>query len=394
MHPEEAKTELKPHPWRNRKAYSIAGAAALSAISIWAASGFTREPPPPTPAAPGMKVGTEDVTLSADAPQWKLLRLAPVKAAEVHWSEPVPARVRIDETRAAKVGTPLAGRVTSVFVELGQPVKAGDPLFTVASPDIAGLRAEREKASVDLDVAKASLERIKAMVSARALPAKDELEANQQYRQATVALHLAQAKLGSLKVSTRADNEFTVVSPRDGIVVEKSVLPSQQVASDPGLIDVADLSSVWVVADVFEADALGVEAGSDARVTSPSIPDLAVETKVEMVSQVVDPARHTVPIRVRLENDKRLLKPNVFAQMRFSVKPPEGATEVASTALVSDGAKRYVYVQTEQGRFVRREVVAGSVREGKVPITKGLAPGEVVVEEGAILLDNQIDLSN
>jgi RND family efflux transporter MFP subunit len=264
----------------------------------------------------------------------------------------------------------------------------------VASPDIAGLRAEREKAAVDLDVTKASLERIKAMVNARALAAKDELEADQQFRQAQVALRLAQSKLASLKVSSRADNEFTVVSPRDGIVVEKNLLPAQQVSPEAGLVDVADLSQVWVVAELFEADAIGIKEGSLAKITSPSLPDLALEAKVTMVSSVVDPTRHTVPVRVRVDNDKRLLKPNIFAQMRFAVAPPEGSGEVKASALVSDGAKQYVYVQAEHGRFIRREVVAGSAREGKVPILSGLKPDEVVVEEGAILLDNQISLSH
>ena len=183
---------------RKRKWPGIVAAAVVGGISIWGAAGFTREPPPPPPTARGIEVGNDDVRLAADAPQWKLLRLAPAKAAILHWTEPAPARVRIDETHAAKVGTPLAGRVTQVFVELGQQVKTGDALFTVASPDIAGLRAEREKATVDLDVAKQSLERIKSMVEARAIPAKEELEANQQYKQASVALHLAQAMLGSL----------------------------------------------------------------------------------------------------------------------------------------------------------------------------------------------------
>jgi cobalt-zinc-cadmium efflux system membrane fusion protein len=392
-------TELTPAPQtptfrrRSRKLQGVLAAAVVSGISIWAASGFTREPPPPTPDAPGIQIGDDNVTLAADAPQWKVLRLGAVAPSTTHWSDPVPARVKIDETRASKVGSPLPGRVTQVFVELGQPVKTGDALFTVASPDIAGLRAEREKSLVDVEVAKGTLERVKAMVSARAVAAKDEVEADQTYRQANLSLRLAQSKLASLKVSSRADNEFTVVSPRDGILVEKNILPAQQVSVESGLVDVADLSQVWVVAELFEADAAGIVVGTPTKISSPSLPDLALEARVEMVSAVVDPTRHTVPVRVRLDNEKRLLKPNIFAQMRFAVEPPAGSGEVAASALVSDGAKQYVYVQSDHGRFTRREVVAGSVREGKVPILSGLKPGEVVVEEGANLLDNQIALS-
>jgi RND family efflux transporter MFP subunit len=380
---------------RGRKIQLLVGAAVVSALAVWAASSFTREPPAAASEPPGLKVGQNDVTLADEAPQWKVLKLGPALPATMRWSDPVPARVKLDETKAAKVGSPLAGRITQVFVELGQPVKTGDPLFSVASPDIAGLRAEREKAAVDMEVARATLDRIKSLVQAKAAAAKDELEANQSYRQALVSMRLAQSKLASLKVTARSgDNEFTVVAPRDGVVVEKNILPQQQVQSDPGLVTVADTTSVWIVADIFEADAAGVVEGTAAKITSPSVPDLALEANVEMVSAVVDPARHTVPVRVRVPNEDRSLKPNIFAQMRFQVIPPKGSTEVASSALVSDGAKQYVYVQATKGKFVRRDVVAGSAHEGRVPILKGLEPNEVVVEEGAILLDNQIALSH
>ena len=379
---------------KSRKMVGLAAAVIVSGLSIWASSGFTREPPPPKAETPGMKVGADNVQLAPDAPQWKVLKLAAVQPASVHLTEAVPARVRIDERLAAKVGSPLAGRLTSVSIELGQHVKMGEALFSVASPDIAGLRAEREKANVDVEISKMQLDRIKAMVAAHALPAKDEIEATQQMRQAQVALHLAQSKLASLRVSSRADNEFVVVSPREGVVVEKNILPAQEVSQDAALVVIADLSSVWVVADVFEADVLEIRQGSKARVTSPSIPDFSADAEVEMVSSVVDPVRHTVPVRVRLANPDGRLKPNIFAQMRFPARVADGAMEIAASSIVSDGAHQYAYIQDRQGQFSRREVIAGSVHEGRVSIFKGLASGDVVVEEGAILLDNQVVLSN
>lgn len=378
---------------RHKKALGVGAAVLASTLLVWAATGFTREPPQQQPPPPGMVMGTTDVSLAPDAPQWKVLRLAAAKPAMVRWSDPVPARVKIDETRASVIGSPLSGRITAVYVELGQVVKAGAPLFSVASPDIAGLRAERDKAAVDLEVSKTQLDRIQAMVAAHAVPAKDALEANQQQRQAQLALKLAQSKLASLKVSTRANNAFTVISPRDGIVVEKNLLPSQEVSPGAALVSVADLSDVWVVADLFEANAWGITPGTAVRISSPALPEFSAETKVDMVSAVVDPTSHTVPVRVKLPNADGQLKPNMYAQMRFAVKPTPGAVDVAASALVSDGNRQYVYVQGAQGQFSRREVVAKSAYEGRVPIVKGLNPGDIVVEEGAILLDNQISFS-
>ena len=115
--------------------------------------------------------------------------------------------------------------------------------------------------------------------------------------------------------------------------------------------------------------------------------------KVDMVSAVVDADRHTVPVRVILDNADGRLKPNTYAKMQFQAATPPGSVEVAAGALVSDGARQYAYVKNAAGRFVKRDVVAGTVRDGRVVVFKGIAPGETVVSKGAILLDNQIDLA-
>jgi len=300
----------------------------------------------------------------------------------------------IDETRASKVQVPLSGRATAVFVQLGQRVKEGDPLFSVSSPEIADLRAGKEKASLDLEVARTSLERVKALVATRALPGKEELAAEQQFKEAEVTLRIAGAKLDALRVTGDADNEFTVTAPRHGVVVEKNVLVGQSVAPDAAsaLMVVADLSSVWVVADLFESMATSIKEGSAAQVTSPSIPDLTAEGRVEMVSSVVDPSRHTVPIRVRLANADGSLRPNVYARVRFAAAARTGLVDVPATALITDGTHQYVYVQDDAGRFARREIIAGPAQDGRVPVLSGLKPGETIVAEGGVLLDNQISL--
>lgn len=382
---------VTPQPQKRLTALGIAIFA--SALAIFAAVSFHRKPPPEATEAAGMKVGGDGITIANGAPQWKVLKVGGVLAPTERWSDPYPARFKVDEAFAAKVGSPLAGRVTNVFIELGQPVKAGQPLFAVASPDIAELRAGQQKAAVDLDVAKAAYERIKAMVEARALPAKDEIESDQQLRQAELSLKLAQTKLSSLKVTSSGDNEFKVLAPRDGAIIEKAVLPSQHVDSADTLVSIADLDAVWVVADLFEADAVGLATGMKARVTSPSLPGFSADADVERVSSVVDPERHTVGVRVKLANADGRIRPNTFAEVRFLSAAAGGATEIAASALVSDGPKQYVYVQDTPGHFVRRDVVAGAVRDGRISIVSGLKAGESVVEQGAVLLDNQIDLS-
>lgn len=371
----------------------LLSAVALSGLSIWASAAFTRQKPPKTPAPAGIQVDDGGVALTADAPQWKVLKVGVAEPASTRFGDPVPARVRLDESHTSRIGAPLPGRVTSVLVELGQRVKVGTPLFSVASSDIASLRAEREKAALELETAKVQLGRVHAMVEARAIPAKDEIEAIQQQKQAQVALHVAQAKLASLKVSSSGDNEFMVVSPRDGVVVDKSVLPAQQVSTDPGLLTIADLSTVWVIAELFEADAAGISEGTEVKITVPSLPDVAASARVEVVSALVDPARHTIPVRVRLENADGQLRPNIYAQMRFLTRSHEGEVHMPASALVSDGSHQYVYVEDSKGKFARREVAAGPAHDGRIVVSRGVAAGERIVEEGALLLENEIQLA-
>lgn len=380
---------------QSKKGYvALFGGVLVSALAMLGAASFHQSPPKDAPKVAGIDAGKDAVTLTPNAPQWQSLKLGEALPAKAGWTDTFPARFRVNEAKAARIGTPLAGRVTRVLVELGDPVKAGDPLFSIASSDVAALRSEQQRAQVELSVAKERYARVQAMVDARAVPGKDALESEAALRQSELGLRLADAKLASLKVSPRADNEFTVVAPCAGVVVEKKLLPSQQVSSDQSLIEIADMSSVWAVAEVFEADAIGIRAGTPATLSRSELAGLSFDGKVDMVSSVVDPQRHTVSVRVVVPNPDRQIRANTYVEMRFEQDPPAGTVEIGAAALVSNGAEKYVYVEEAPGRFVRRVVSAGSSVKGRVVITSGLRAGERVVEEGSALLDNQIALSN
>ncbi len=384
-------SSLRP---KSNNVLAMLGAVVVAALAVYGAASYSRKPPEPVPPPAGMHVGEHDVTLSQDAPQWDVLKTGKATKAAPHWTDPVVARVRIDEAHAARIGLPLAGVVSNVFVELGQQVKKGQPLLTVTSADLASLRSDVAQANVDVEVARAQYQRVHDMVAARLMPGKDELVADAQKRQAELHLATAQSRVEALRVAQKGSNEFTVNAPRDGVVVEKNVLPQQQVSPDVTLMQIADVSDVWVVADLFEGQAEGVQIGSPVRITLPSLPGFSIETKVDMVSAVVDAERHSIPVKVHLPNADGKLRPNEYADMRFRLDLPGAAVEVPASSLVSDGATQYVYVQSGPGQFARRTVLAGPVRDGQVAITEGLKEGETVVIQGGILLDNQITLAH
>jgi membrane fusion protein, heavy metal efflux system len=378
----------------HRNVLGVGIGIAVGVAGIVAARSFERATVDVETPSDGSRVGDHAITLPADAAAWKVVHRGVAAPLTERWSDPYPARFKVDEARAARVGSPLAGRVSQVFVEIGQSVKAGDPLVMISSPDVAELRSERQKADVDLKVAKAKEERIQAMVDARAVPGSDALNAEHDLKEAELELALSDTKLSSLRVSASGHNAFTILAPRDGVVIEKNVLPGQQVTTEGTLFGVADLDTIWVVADLFETDAAtAVSKGNRAHITSPSLPGVEIDAEVEQVSSVANPEGHTVSVRIAITNAQRSIRPNAYAEVRFREPAPPGAVEVGASAVVSDGDKQYVYVEQGSGHFVRREVVAGAARQDRVEVLRGLAAGDVVVEEGSALIDNQIALS-
>jgi cobalt-zinc-cadmium efflux system membrane fusion protein len=369
----------------------LTGAIILGLGAIVLARHYKRPDPPTEPSAPGMTVGSDGVTLTNDAPMWGVVKLAPAAPSEPHWTDPVPARIVFDEARTSRLGSPLAGRVTSVMVERGQHVKSGDKLFTVSSPNLAELRADLEKANVEAATAKVNFDRTKALVDAGSLPAKELVTAQQQVAEAELAVRLASQKLSSLKVAGSGEASFTVSAPRDGVVVEKTINVGQNVDPSSGsVLAIADLSDVWVVADLFETDIGQLVTGTKAKVV---VGTNELDGAVDQVSAVVDPDRHTVPVRVRLANLDGALRPNAYAQIKF-FDPTTAKVALPTSAVLSDGLTTYVYMKDKSGQLKRRVVTAGSASAGKMPILSGVEPGDQVVVQGAILLDNQIQLDN
>jgi hypothetical protein len=232
--------------------------------------------------------------------------LATVRAAPIapHWSDYVPARIALDETQTTRVGALHPGRVTDVWVQRGERVERGAPLF--------------------------------------------------------------------------ATGDATVRAPRAGVVVERDLELGRAVTT-ADVIAIADLDSVWAVADI--ADAIDVAPGALAEV---EIGATHLAGVVAQVSTTVDPDRHTRLVRVALANGGGALRPNADARVRWYVAASQ-AIAVPRTAVVDDGETTFVYVR--RGGKLRRQPVIGSPDAGSIAITRGLQAGDEVVARGSDLLD-------
>lgn len=324
------------------------------------------------------------------------LRFEQAKLQPVLEPEPVPGRVAVAESRAEPVVAPLQGRVDVVAARLGQRVRPGDRLVSLRSTALVDLLHEIEVLQASEAVRAKTVERLAALVQLRAAAEKDLLAAQLELEEVRLSRRAAELKLRSRPMEVSSDGAYWLLAPRDGVVVERNVLVGEEVGPDrtQPLLVIADLSEVVVTADVPEHRATWLRAGGAAKIRSGALPGRVWSGEIEYVSEVVDPQRRMVNVRIRVANPDHLLRPNAFVQVVFD--PGEGEVVVVpATAVVTDDQQAYVFVLADEDppTLRRRDVSTGRQNEYRVEILSGLEPGERYVAQGANLLANAIDLA-
>ena len=329
------------------------------------------------------------------APQWKYVELSVATEAPPLPPPPVPGRVSFDERRTASLSAPLPGRVERVLVRIGDRVQEGDRLFNVRSAAWADLEREMASARANVEVKRRIAARARELVEIRAAPEKDALAAEADLHEAELAARASAAKRSSLRIAPEGDNLFWVVAPRSGTVVDLDVVASQEVqpSGDHPLVRISELSEVLVLADVQESDAYDVRVGGAVTIRTRAGGVMRPGT-IERISEVVDPKRRTVELRIRAANDDRALRPNAFVDVELQSDPSQKRIRVPAEAVVTDGQSSVVFVSRGEGSLERVTVTPGRQGRGEVELRSGLEPGARFVSKGAILLLNQLALEH
>jgi cobalt-zinc-cadmium efflux system membrane fusion protein len=298
-----------------------------------------------------------------------------------------PANVEAEPSRMAKVSPPLPGRIVKLFIHFGDSVKQGDPLFTLDSPDLVAAQSDYLKAKSAAAQSERNFSRQKDLVD-HGIGAQRELEQAQTDRDtAKSELERTETRLRLLGIGPGAvGGPLTVKSPIAGRVIDLSAAPGQY-QNDPStpIMIVADLSTVWVTASVQEKDLRRVHQGDDTTVSFAAYPGEPWGGKVLFVGDLLDPDTRTTKVRVALENVDAKLKPGMYATVTFKGKAsPE--IVVPTAAVVIRGEKSSAFVETAPWVFERRDVEVGEQIESGIVVTKGLAAGERVVVQNAVLL--------
>jgi len=389
--------EASPFPLgirRPRPQLILAGSAALVVILVvsWVLL-HQRERAATT--APAITVEGDTLHIAENAPQWRYVELSVAQQAPALPPPPLPGRVDFDEKRTASLSAPLAGRVERVLVRVGDRVNEGDRLFNVRSAAWADLEKEMASARANVEVKKRIATRTRELVELRAAPEKDALAAEADLHEAELSLRASAAKRASLRIAPEGDNLFWVVAPRAGTVLDMDVVASQEVqpSGDKPLLRISDLGEVLVMADVQESDAYDLKVGSAVIIHTRS-GGVNRPGTVDRISEVVDPKRRTVEVRIRAANDDRALRPNAFVDVELQTDPSSQRVRVPAEAVVTDGQKSVVFVARGEGKLERVAVVPGRQRGNEIELRSGLEPGSRYVSKGAILLLNQLELEN
>jgi cobalt-zinc-cadmium efflux system membrane fusion protein len=369
------------------------------AIAILAASVACRNAAPPRQAAPpGSAPATEThpeeenaIHLSEDAV--RDLRISTALVAERSGAEEVSVlgEIAADQSRYAEIAPPTGGQVIRVLVEVNAVVRAGAPLAQLRSSDLGRARADLLSAEARRDLARQTLDRKRSLAAERIVAAREVQEAEATYKAAEAEVRAAVASLRALGIAeddTGGDSSlFYVRSPIAGRVIDRHAVLGQFAETNGPLFIVADLSRVWLIAQVFERDAVTLQEGSTAHVTMSALPGQEFDGRVTQIGRQVDPGSRTMAVRVELPNAAGVLRPGMSASARLEVG---GQTRtilaVPAAALQRVGEAWLAFVPKDPQEFEMRPVGRGRDLGNDVEVVSGLKAGETVVVEGAFLL--------
>lgn len=292
-------------------------------------------------------------------------------------------RVEPDERRVYAISPKFEGYVERLHVNVtGQPVGRGQPLFEVYSPELVSAQREYAIAAQGVESLKGADE---ATQSGMKQLAQSSLLRLKNW-------DISDAQIKALTQSGETKRTLTFRSPVAGVITEKKALQGMRFMPGEELYQVADLSAVWVVADVFEQDIGSITAGATANVRINAYPDKLFSGKVSYVYPTLNAMTRTVPVRVELANPGLLLKPGMFAQMELPVSAKGTVVTVPLSAVIDSGTRQIVLIEQGEGRFEPREVKLGARSDTHVEIINGVKDGEKVVVAANFLIDAESNL--
>jgi cobalt-zinc-cadmium efflux system membrane fusion protein len=373
----------------------LALSAIAAAVVVWRAmpSPAAAEKPPAKTAAASFMPTQE---------QLAGFRIEPVRTLSFRDLLHTDGAIAFDDDALTPVLSPYSGRVSRVIAKLGDSVRKGQPLLTVAATEFVQGQSDLAAAQATLTTAQAAEARQHALYDAGAGALKDWRQAQADLATARAGynavrgrlriLGRSDAQIDALEAGTGGSGEATVTAPINGTVTQRQVGPGQVIVGAAAggnnpVFTIADLATVWLLANVREGDAPAVRLGQPAEVTVLALPGRTFTGRVAWVGAALDPVTHRLPVRIEVPNRDGALKPMMFASFTIATSEATTAPAVPESALVYDGEVARVFAVGVDGSIAGREVRVGRRQGGMIEILDGLHAGERIVTAGALFVD-------
>jgi RND family efflux transporter MFP subunit len=366
------------------------------------AAGRTPAPgvqPPGTSTAPSTGLLPDVVvSLTTEAVERAGIVVAPIATGTSAGEIRIPGVVEPNAYRQVTVTPLVSGRVTRVSAELGASVRRGQTLAQIYSPELAEAQTKYVSAKTMLDAHDRELQRTEKLVEIGAASRQELERIHAEHAAQTAAVQSARSQLELLGVaSSTADalgsgsnvNATTSVpAPMDGIVTERAANVGLNVDLSSNLFTVVDLSTVWIVADVYERDLSRVRVGSDTTITTAASPNLSLRGRVSYIDPQMNSETRTAKVRIEAANPRGELRLGMYADVVVTGTPGTSMPVIPRSAVQNVGDRTVVYLANpkEPGKFTEREVRLGQSSGELVEVVSGVQPGDVVVTEGSFFV--------
>ena len=334
-------------------------------------------------------VPKNEVLLAHDSPKRGYIKEAIVELTHRPLMDPVTGTVVYDETRTARVSSPIAGRVIGSIADLGAHVKQGQTLAELDSPDLGQAQSDYANAQADLSLATRAFQRTQELYSHGIVPRKDQEQAQDTVTRARTEAERARLKLANFGIRNGGtNNRFVLRSPILGVVTERNINPGMEIRSDltTPLFVISDLSKLWVQMNVFEKDIGLIRIGAKVLVRVPAFPDETFVATISYISHVLDDVTRTVKVRCTLSNESLRLLPSMYASLEVQSEPNDKTIVVPLTSLFTENESDWLFVAIGDGHYQKRAVKVGLRLKDAAVITDGLNVGDRLVIDGALLL--------
>jgi cobalt-zinc-cadmium efflux system membrane fusion protein len=400
-----------------RRTVTITAAAAAVALGFGAVVHYGNTPklegsiaraaePPdaPTSGRAERQPAADSVELSET--QLKLVKVANVEERDFPIEKSAVGSIDFNEELLTQVFTPYQGRIIGLFAKVGDEVRKGETLFTIDSPDLLQACSTLISAAGVLQLTTRNLARLKNLFETRAISQKDLEQAVSDQQTAEGALRAARdavrifgktdAEMDRMIADRHVDPTLVVPSPIAGRLTARNAAPGLlvQPGNPPAPYIVADISTMWMLANVAESDSPAFRLGQEVKVSVMAFPNRTFDGHISTIASSVDPNTHRLLVRSEIADPTHELRSGMFANFVIRTGEPVRSPAIPLDGVVREGdGTMTAWVTADRRRFTRRTVKVGLVRDGYDQILEGVEAGDLIATEGALFLSNAVTIA-